>query len=444
MIKLFIILLVMSISGCDLEEASGGQDVTEPSDSVVQATPGVYGVGTNNGTINLKESIVGNANATLIDVVADIRDTHCLASIQDDFIFEYTMSDTQHNVNSCRFFYTIEAPTGQQTEQVMAVLTQAMDPLLPPIIDSMLIGTATSIKIDSDYAIDRIVSVSGVDQSKVEITGDSSGIDLIADVPFASSITIEYLATDRVDEDIAKFGLVSISVYESALPGLIAGNGEVEDVEINTTVKVDISPFVESGSADYTILDVHSLTAQVSLSEPNDPLNKSFDFVTSTPIYHYVYYTVSDTKGTVSSNTVLVDVIVPPQTKTWGSLSINEKTYFGPLTFDEAHQLHERDTWDYHIDGGAGGIYVATGDYARARNSCHAAYGKETTLLNIQQMTNLFLENVGENHGWPIEKLYIVDDHTSGDIRYTAFDMKTGEYREFSDSDTYTACIINE
>ncbi|MCK8075880.1 hypothetical protein MSG34_06910 [Vibrio sp. 1CM2L] len=441
MIKLFIILLVMSISGCDLEEASGGQDVTEPSDSVVQATPGVYGVSTNNGTINLKESIVGNANATLIDVVADIRDTHCLASIQDDFMFEYTMGDTQHNVNSCRFFYTIEAPTGQQTEQVTAVLTQAMDPLLPPIIDSMLIGTATNIKIDSDYAIDRIVSVSGVDQSKVEITEDSSGIDLTADVPFASSITIEYLATDRVDEDMAKFGLISISVYESALPGLIAGNGEVEDVEINTTVKVDISSFVESASADYTILDVHSLTAQVSLSEPNDPSNKSFDFVTSTPIYHYVHYTVSDTKGNVSSNTVRLDVIVPPQTKRWGSLSIDGKTYFGPLTFNEAHQLHGRDTWNYHIDGSAGGVYVATGDYARATNSCHSAYGNETSLLNVQEVTDLFLENVGENHRWPIEKLYVVRDDRSDDLRYVVFDMKTGEYQDSSDSDIYTACV---
>ncbi|GLS91792.1 hypothetical protein GCM10007916_28620 [Psychromonas marina] len=211
----------------------------------------------------------------------------------------------------CEYQYTLmDRITGEHASGKLIVISSTDEPVLEPLASAQLINESVVIEITPEVGYELSSEFILYGDGKVEIkaneityTGRSIGLDQIL-----------YSLVDTTGD--TKIGQVNISVANTATTPIVAEKGT--HVFSNKDDVIDVTPYV-SGATDFSVTDVVSLTANVTLS----PLDDKSITLKAAVGDHWVSYLVSDGKGAMDVGSL--SVTIEPE---HGIMSIYETSSF--------------------------------------------------------------------------------------------------------------------
>ncbi|WP_194165828.1 Ig-like domain-containing protein [Shewanella sp. YLB-07] len=334
----------------------------------------------------------------------------------------------------CEYGYEVEsvALAGQTKTRARAKVMVASSAggaaVLPPISIAMAVGDPeleTDIKaalgtdFPAGYTLSEDFSVLG--DGEVDISTDDFTITYQATAEGVSRVVYALEGNIAGVPDI-KMGTLDYAVSDSLNNAPTAANFAYdEDVEINTSVDIDVSGYIEDviDSDELQLIEVKSYTANVASKNAADLTNTVFTFEAPTDGEHYVSYMVSDHRGGFATGIVEVTAFDANQVARWTDIDYWDDpakrllTFSAPKTKFEIEQTTSEYQGSYTDNGYTPALQLATFTYAGAQAYC-GGRGRLPTSAEMDVMYDAVDPKV--NKLWPAGKAYITQDGSNAGL----------------------------
>lgn len=209
------------------------------------------------------------------------------------------------------------------------------------------------------------------------------------------------------------------------------------DVEINTSVDIDISDYVKDAidGDDLQLIDVQSYTADVTSKAPGDMTNKVFTFEAAEAGEHYVSYTVSDHKGGFATAIVEVSTFDASQVAKWKGIEMGMEFFSAPQTKFEIDSSGDDYQGFYNDTAYTPTLQIAMFNLAGAQLYC----GSRGRLPTQAEMAALYSDKSPvTSWQWPSGKTYLTEE-TSGAAG--VFSLLDGTVSAIDGNLHYVTCV---
>ena len=372
----------------------------------------------NLSTVSLQSSVIDpqGLKVTLESVVPQSKDCAAPISINAEelsFTLEYSTPSL------CTYRYTVKNhPSTQKnpsahtfdlqdtvSEADSYVLSSDSEKvLLQPISKTTVIDNALDIKITppAGYSLDPEV----IQLGDGNIIVDSDENTIVFEPSLIGVTRIIYTLSNE-NADI-KAGEIFVSVSETGnhppdVPYMIDLNLSYEPGFFLTGKEytINISEFISDADGDpLQLTQAESWTSEVSLTDPNDIDNLSFNFKPDSSGIHYVSYLISDRKGGYSVGSAQIQVYESKEPK-WENINDTLRTWTAPitpLTAVKAGIEHK----GVHVD--SIGNEIATFSYEEASKYCSSMGGLPITIELMQLKSSL--DRLSNDKKWPVDLSY--------------------------------------
>ena len=372
----------------------------------------------NQSTVSLQSSVIDpqGLKVTLESVVPQSKDCAAPISINSEelsFTLEYSTPSL------CTYRYTVKNhPSTQKnpsahTSDLQDTVSEADSyvlssdsekVLLQPISKTTVIDNALDIKITppEGYSLDPEV----IQLGDGNIIVDSDENTIVFEPSLIGVTRIIYTLSNE-NADI-KAGEIFVSVSETGnhppdVPYMIDLNLSYKPgfFLTGTEYTINISEFISDADGDpLQLTQAESWTSEVSLTDPNDIDNLSFNFKPDSSGIHYVSYLISDRKGGYSVGSAQIQVYESKEPK-WENINDTIRTWTAPitpLTAVKAGIEHK----GVHVD--SIGNEIATFSYEEASKYCSSMGGLPITNELMQLKSSL--DSLSNDKKWPVDLSY--------------------------------------
>ncbi|ELV8635975.1 hypothetical protein QNE29_004357 [Vibrio vulnificus] len=447
--------VIAALVGCGADE---GNPATPPSGVELKANNALGGVIPGEQSfVNLAAYVQKGSHirTTITDVTSLNSSNDCGEAEIDQKLLGF--STTVTGKQRCEYNYTVEGVnsyTGEsqsQSAKVLVLSSSAPKPTLTPIghAAELANGTVTTVvdifKVLTEQG--EIITQDDVLADDFHLIGDG---DVKMNEPSAGLMTFT-TTKDQLHrvlysiEDTAgtehRYGNVDIAVSTGVNSPLIVEPYSVypDIVEINDTVEIDISQYVQTEDGDdYGLVSVRSVGNNVEIKNPNEPHSK---VIIVNPTKHgdfEISYVVSDFKGGLGVGVIKLTVSNENLQNQWDPIfmDLSKEVAFAPLTKSDADNMgltykdlffdtsSYDDFWMIRID-----------DKANAINICNR-FGRIAKLTDFEQIYNKY--DVNKEYFWPVGHAYLAEGN---DGTLVSFDMTTGNVE--SNAIGYLSCVTN-
>ncbi|WP_318519979.1 Ig-like domain-containing protein [Photobacterium leiognathi] len=210
------------------------------------------------------------------------------------------------------------------------------------------------------------------------------------------------------------------------------------------TVKLDKLPglMIEEPEGDeWQLIDVHSYSSTVKLTESDSITNKTFDFTASTAGTHYVAYIISDNFGCYTVGIIQIDVSATGGVPSWVDIKTGGNTYTAPQTYAQATAAgyDVMDVWDTGVHNTVAGYRQQTAN-TYCRNVGILPTEADMSVLRNTYISGSLLK--GSLAKWPVQQSYLIKRGNG----FANYDLVTGGTKECNSTaatNSYVTCIVN-
>lgn len=338
--------------------------------------------------------VVGQKNATSFEVSAT-RATSCS--------FEYTVEDADQTTTASAI-----SRVAFQGASGISVSNIKLENKILNIDASVCESVDLSATIPEGALLDSEVIVIGDGSASANDPADGQIKYCSTDSGFAE---IFYSATDKEEEKVY-LGSIEVAISSDANIAPVANNfsyyyaPETMTVKVPTgeSVTIDVGPYLEDEDAEdgadtnVQLIEARAANASVTLTDPDDLTNTSFDFQSDLAGTYFVSYMVTDHSGGFDIASVRVQVASPFQDYFMDTGDPDTSfTLTAPMTVDQIESLG----FDMTGSEENSGYQMATFNQPLAAAICRAQGGSLPTYTELDSVVSLGSGNLFGLTGWP-------------------------------------------
>ncbi|EDP60389.1 hypothetical protein [Vibrio sp. AND4] len=457
--RAIVAITCMSILGCGGGDGGNTNPPNASPSLELKALDGFYLLNPNetNASIDIARFVFGS-NIELIDVQSSSSD--CGYDINPDNNVSFFANSKPGMY--CSYQYEVRDNRDNQASGKINTLSSIMkDPLLTPVSATMSVQEEIKV-FDLSKLILDIPKGYVLNQDTIQVLGQHGETELgMVSVTGENQITytspqhagwyrivLGFQNPEDVQQSVLGVIFVTVSDYSNQSPTISNLKYTYTDnkVIVNKTLEVDLSKLTglvieDLDGDDWQLVHAQSMTATVTLKNPDLTSNKAMNFTPSQIGPSIVSYIITDHKGGYNSGLILFEVGVEESPKTWKDVKVVKsdfsRNYLAPPTYNEvAEDFRVEPLFDQTVNNTIAGFTPSQAD-----TYC-AFKGHLPSPSNIREMRthHVWDQLVGDLDSWPKGKLLIV----KLDGNYQLFNIDTGSFEPYKTGHHYVTCIHDD
>ncbi len=458
-IRAIVAITCMSILGCGGGDGGSKNPVNATPSLELKALDGFYLLNPNetNASIDIARFVFGS-DIELIDVQSSSLDCGYDINPENNVSFFANSKPGMY----CSYQYEVRDNRDNQASGKINTLSSIMEePLLTPISATMSIQEKIKV-FDLSKLILDIPKGYVLNQDTIQVLGQQGETELgMVSVTGENQITYtspQHAGWYRIvlgfqnpeDEQQSVLGVIFVTVSDYSNQSPTISNLEYtytdNNVIVNQTLEVDLSKLTglvieDLDGDDWQLVHAQSMTATVTLKNPDLTSNKAMSFTPSQIGPSIVSYIITDHKGGYNSGLILFEVGVKEVPKTWKDVKVVKsdfsRNYIAPPTYNEvASEFRVEPLFDQTVNNTIAGFTPLQAD-------AYCAFkGRLPTPSNIREMrtNHVWDQLVGDLDSWPKGRLFFVKNGSD----YQLFNIDTGIFEPYKTGYHYVTCMYDD
>ncbi|MGX9459286.1 hypothetical protein ACWU37_20365 [Photobacterium damselae subsp. damselae] len=278
-------------------------------------------------------------DATIVDVVSD--DNACSSPTINGTVLTFN----NDNNNICKYEYTAERVADKQQDRAKLVTVKSATGIVNLPAKSYAVSIDEEVELDiktllgseypSGYTLgskfmeigSNNISIAG---DKIKYKGEVEGFNRLI-------YTLEGSVGGVTD---VKLGVLTFNVSGSSNTPPFFNNFIYNNIVApSEEITLDLSPYLSDADGDdIQLVDVYSLDANASLSDPSDSSNHGIKFSADKSGYYFINVVITDGNGGFNTGIIAINVSVDTSTvEPWNDIWFGSSLFTAPITEEKAH-----------------------------------------------------------------------------------------------------------
>ncbi|HIF9130559.1 TPA: hypothetical protein ACX6RR_000906 [Photobacterium damselae] len=336
-------------------------------------------------------------DTTIVDVVSD--DNACSSPTINGTVLTFN----NDNNNICKYEYTAERVADKQQDRAKLVTVKSATGIVNLPAKSYVVGIGEEVELDiktllggeypPGYSLgnkfmeigSNSISIAG---DKIKYKGEVEGFNRVI-------YTLEGIVGGAPD---VKLGVLTFNVSgPSNIPPFFNNFIYNNIVAPSEEITLDLSPYLSDADGDdIQLVDVYSLDANASLSDPSDSSNHGIKFSADKSGYYFINVVITDGNGGFNTGIIAINVSVDTSTvEPWNDIWFGSSLFTAPITEEKAHSSNTEFNAVFFDNDHA----VVGFNFETATNSCLSSGSLPTS----SELAAMFKES---KTNWPNDRSY--------------------------------------